>query len=80
MFNSGRVPSNGGKESNWGLSQGITFEPGIDWHTDVQMPLTQVNLQAIEGGSLLKLPFTTIFEYLQVLHVCFISLSQMGVR
>ncbi|KAJ1279682.1 hypothetical protein BS78_04G173200 [Paspalum vaginatum] len=34
--------------------------------------------QAIEGGSLLKLPFTTIFEYLQLLKMVATSMSSLG--
>lgn len=44
-------------------------------------PLTEVNLsQATEGGSLLKLPFTTIFEYLQLLKMVATSMSCVGLH
>ncbi|KAG8071170.1 hypothetical protein GUJ93_ZPchr0006g41045 [Zizania palustris] len=36
--------------------------------------------KAIEGGSLLKLPFTTIFEYLQLLKIVATSISSVGPR
>jgi hypothetical protein len=40
------------------------------WHTRFTEGYWQMNfLQAMECGSLLKLPFTTIFEYLQVLYL-----------
>lgn len=35
---------------------------------------------AMEGGSLLKLPFTTIFEYLQILRMVATSMSSVGLR
>ncbi|EES07029.1 phosphopantothenate--cysteine ligase 1 [Sorghum bicolor] len=36
--------------------------------------------KAIEGGSLLKLPFTTIFEYLQLLKMVATSMSSVGLH
>ncbi|XP_062219406.1 phosphopantothenate--cysteine ligase 1-like [Phragmites australis] len=36
--------------------------------------------KAIEGGSLLKLPFTTIFEYLQLLKMVAASMSSVGLH
>lgn len=36
--------------------------------------------KAMEGGSLLKLPFTTIFEYLQLLRMVATSVSSVGLR
>ncbi|KAL6634102.1 hypothetical protein ACP70R_026773 [Stipagrostis hirtigluma subsp. patula] len=50
----------------------------VESHATVVKKAIGEYCKAIEGGSLLKLPFTTIFEYLQLLKMVATSMSSVG--
>ncbi|KAF8653054.1 hypothetical protein HU200_062493 [Digitaria exilis] len=52
----------------------------VESHTTVVKKAIGEYSKAIEGGSLLKLPFTTIFEYLQLLKMVATSMSSVGLH
>uniref|UniRef100_A0A0A9BKG4 DNA/pantothenate metabolism flavoprotein C-terminal domain-containing protein n=1 Tax=Arundo donax TaxID=35708 RepID=A0A0A9BKG4_ARUDO len=52
----------------------------VDSHATVVKKAIGEYCKAIEGGSLLKLPFTTIFEYLQLLKMVATSMSSVGLH
>ncbi|CAN6273186.1 unnamed protein product [Urochloa humidicola] len=52
----------------------------VESHTMVVKKAITEYSKAIEGGSLLKLPFTTIFEYLQLLKMVATSMSSVGLH
>ncbi|KAL6899713.1 hypothetical protein ACP4OV_006371 [Aristida adscensionis] len=52
----------------------------VESHATVVKKAIEEYSEAIEGGSLLKLPFTTIFEYLQLLKMVATSMSPVGLH
>ncbi|PAN06656.1 hypothetical protein PAHAL_1G278900 [Panicum hallii] len=52
----------------------------VESHTTVVKKAIGEYSKAIEGGALLKLPFTTIFEYLQLLKMVATSMSSVGLH
>ncbi|KAK3154445.1 hypothetical protein QOZ80_2BG0190610 [Eleusine coracana subsp. coracana] len=52
----------------------------VDSHETVVKKAIGEYSKAIEGGSLLKIPFTTIFEYLQLLKIVATSMSSVGLH
>ncbi|MCO5590941.1 hypothetical protein L7F22_044917 [Adiantum nelumboides] len=60
----------------WNLFNGIVSTVRQEFFFDVEHAV-RVNHEALKHGKMLKVPYTTLFEYLQILHIIATTLFQL---